>query len=223
MIKVLVVEDSPTAREMLVHLLNSDAAIQVIGTASDGEEALEFLKRKKPDVIPMDINMPKMNGLEATRRIMETAPTPIVIVQATWDAKETALTFRGVEAGALAVLQRPRGIGHPDHETSAKELVQTVKLKHGHRPSVSYLLRSVVDGFGPNAIGVLLTGMGNDGAEELKLMKEEGAVTIVQDKKSSVVYGMPGEALKLDAATYVLSPDRIAAVLRRGQFHPEAL
>ena len=63
-------------------------------------------------------------------------------------------------------------------------------------------------------IGVILTGMGKDGAEELKMMKEKGAITIVQDEESSVVYGMPGEALKLDAATYVLPPDRIVQALK---------
>ena len=67
--------------------------------------------------------------------------------------------------------------------------------------------------FGPNAIGVLLTGMGKDGAEALKVMKEQGAVPLVQDEESSVVPGMPGEAIKLDAATYVLPPDKLAALL----------
>jgi two-component system chemotaxis response regulator CheB len=67
--------------------------------------------------------------------------------------------------------------------------------------------------FGKNAVGVLLTGMGKDGAVELKLMKEKGAVTIVQNMESSAVYGMPGEAVKIGAAKYVLPADRIAAVL----------
>jgi two-component system, chemotaxis family, protein-glutamate methylesterase/glutaminase len=82
-----------------------------------------------------------------------------------------------------------------------------------HCPSVSYMFRSVAQVYGPNAVGVLLTGMGNDGAEELGLMKEKGAVTIAQDQESSAVHGMPGEAIRLGAATYVLSLDRIAAAL----------
>jgi two-component system chemotaxis response regulator CheB len=81
------------------------------------------------------------------------------------------------------------------------------------RPSISYLFRSVAQVFGPNAVGILLTGMGKDGAEELRLLKEKGAVTIVQDKDSSVVHGMPGEAIKLDAARQVLPPERIATTL----------
>src|SRR5919106_3272964 len=128
MIRVLVVEDSPVIRDALVHILSSDPELEVIGTASSGEHALQAVQRLKPDVIPMDIHMQKMTGFEATRRIMETHPTPIVIVSGTVDNQEVATTFRAMEAGALAVLSRPPGIGHPGHEITAKELVQTVKL-----------------------------------------------------------------------------------------------
>jgi two-component system chemotaxis response regulator CheB len=91
--------------------------------------------------------------------------------------------------------------------------LSTAEPKDGLRPSISYLFKSVADVFGQNAIGMLLTGMGKDGAQELKLMKDNGAITIAQDKASSVVHGMPGEAISLSAATYVLPPGRIAAVL----------
>jgi two-component system chemotaxis response regulator CheB len=340
LIKVLVVEDSPVVREFLVHILGSDPGIRVVGSASNGEEALEAVKHYRPDIITMDIHMPKMDGLEATRRIMETDPTPIVIVSGSTDPHENTTTFRAMEAGALAVLARPTGIGHPDHETTARELVQTVKLmsevklvrrwpqtrrepvspatakaprgeaakvkviaigastggppvlqtilamlprdfplpvlivqhmasgfitsfvewlaqssglpvhvamhgelmlpghvyvapdecqmkvehggkivltkdepENGLRPSVSYLFRSLAAVYGGDAVAGLLTGMGRDGAEELRLLKEKGAVTFAQDKDSSVVHGMPGEAIKLDAATFILAPDKIAAVL----------
>ncbi|MGH8761115.1 MAG: chemotaxis protein CheB, partial [Burkholderiales bacterium] len=73
--------------------------------------------------------------------------------------------------------------------------------------------RSAAAARGRNVIGVLLTGMGKDGAEELKLMKEQGAVTVAQNFETSVVHGMPGEAIQLNAAMHVLSPDEIAAVL----------
>ena len=341
MIKVLVVEDSPVVRDFLVHILGADPGIQVIGTANDGEQALEAVARKRPDVITMDIHMPRLDGLEATRRIMETHPTPIVMVSGSTDPREVATTFRAMEAGAVAVLRRPAGIGHPDHEASAGELVQTVKLmsevkvikrwpkarrqpevprpaeasraqvdgkvkiiaigastggppvlqtilaalpqdfpvpilivqhmaagfthgfvqwlaqtsslpvhvathdepiraghvyvapdefqmrversgkivltkdepENGLRPSVSYLLRSVAEVYGRDAVAGLLTGMGHDGAEELKLLRDKGAVTFAQDKESSVVHGMPGEAIKLDAASLVLPPENIAATL----------
>ena len=342
MIKVLIVEDSPVVREFLSYVLSADPDIEVIGTADNGEEALEAVKRKRPNVVTMDIHMPKLNGFVATRRIMETYPTPIVIVSGSTTAQEIATTFRALEAGALAIVPRPKGIGHPEHQATAKELIQTVKLmsevkvirrwprpkgepvihsvprveihrasaevkivamgastggpivlqtilseldkdfavpilivqhmtsgfiegfaewlsqssgppahvaadgedalpghvyiapdgfqmgvraegrialskdepENGLRPSVSYLFRSVANAYGRQGVGVLLTGMGKDGAEELKLMKERGAVTIVQDEKSSVVPGMPGEAIKLGAESYVLSPDRIAGALK---------
>ena len=342
MIKVLIVEDSQVVRDFLTYILSSDPAIQVIGTASNGEEAIQAVRDKRPDVVTMDINMPKMDGFEATRIIMETTPTPIVIVSASWDPKEAERTFRAIEAGALAAVRRPVGVNHPDFKDQAKELIQTVKLmsevkvirrqsriKHGKvipaglavndlipsttdvkvvaigastggppvieailsglpkdfrapllivqhiapgfvqgfadwithssrfpvkiavqgesplpghayvapdgihmgmdnsgrivlaksepenglRPSVSYLFRSVAEVFGKNIVGVLLTGMGKDGAYELKMMKEKGAITIAQDKESCVVYGMPGEAVNLNAATYVLSPPKIAELL----------
>ncbi|TBR07015.1 MAG: chemotaxis-specific protein-glutamate methyltransferase CheB [Rugosibacter sp.] len=341
MINVLIVEDSPVVREFLIHILSADAGIRIAGTAQDGEEALDAVRRHRPDVITMDIHMPKLNGLEATRRIMETQPTPIIVVSGSEDPREVVTTFDAMEAGALAVLRRPTGIGHPDHEATARELVQTVKLmsevkvvrrwpktrrtgpaprpvemglaqepakvrivaigastggppvlhtifaglpknfpvpllvvqhmapgfmqgfvewlaessdrpvhvaRHGEsvlpghvyvapdecqmkvvhggkialtqdelenglRPSVSYLFRSIAEVYGCNAVAGLLTGMGRDGAEELRQLKEKGAVTFVQDKASSVVHGMPGEAIRLDAAMLVLPPEKIAAVL----------
>jgi two-component system chemotaxis response regulator CheB len=340
MIKVLVVEDSPVVREFLIHILNSAPEIQVIDTAINGKKAIEAVQNRRPDIITMDIHMPEMDGFEATRRIMETQPIPIIIVSGSSSADEVAKSFQAVEAGALAVIARPKGIGHPDYEATAKELIQTVKLmsevkvvrrwprskkeihpltprveiskalpaiqvvaigastggpialqtilsglpkdfpipvlivqhisagfvegfahwlgqssrlpvhlasegeyllpghiyvapegfhmmvnarnhialsragpKDGLRPSVSYLFNSVAQVFRQNAIGILLTGMGKDGAQELKLLRENGAITIAQDEASSVVHGMPGEAIRLSAATYVLSPERIAALL----------
>jgi two-component system chemotaxis response regulator CheB len=85
--------------------------------------------------------------------------------------------------------------------------------ENGLRPSVSYLFRSVAQVFGRSALGILLTGMGRDGAMELQSMRTLGAVTIAQDQESSAVFGMPGEAVKLGAARYVLPAGRISAVL----------
>src|SRR6266498_3763122 len=104
MIDVLIVDDSATARSLLMHVLSSDPNIRVVGTACNGEEAIQAVKREKPDVITMDIDMPRMNGLEATRQIMETQPTPIVIVSGLVDSKAVEITFQAMEAGALAVL-----------------------------------------------------------------------------------------------------------------------
>lgn len=343
MIKVLIVDDSKVIQEFLAHLLSSDPDIQVVGFANSGIEAIELVKKKKPDVITMDIHMPGMDGYEATRTIMETVPTPIVIVSGSGKTKEVADTFKSLEAGALAVVLRPPGFEHPQFATSRKELIQTVKLmsevkvvkrfprsrkeeikpvplvqtfendvkriqviaigastggpmalqiilsrlpadlpipvlivqhiatgfvkgfkewlsatsgiklkiaedgepisagigyiapdnfhmgisrgnkinlsnqppENGLKPSVSYLFRSVAQTIGPNALGVLLTGMGKDGADELKAMKEKGALTVVQNEESSVVFGMPGEALRIGAADQALSPEKIAEILAK--------
>lgn len=342
MIRVLVVDDSPVARELLIHILESDPGIKVVGTAGDGGEAVAAVREKHPDVVTMDFNMPVMNGCEATRIIMETNPVPVIIVSANLDPREVATNFRAMEAGALAIIVRPSGIGYPDHERTAQALIRYVKAmaevpvvrrwprsrqaekpacspevsirrdtpemrlvaigastggpiviqqilaalspdfpapvlvvqhmargfiggfvgwlvnsagidakvaQHGERvrpgcthvapdgfnmgvdrngrvilsacngannhcPSVSHLFRSVAESYGETAVGVLLTGMGRDGAEELLLMKERGGVTIAQDKASSVVYGMPGAAARLDAAAYLLPPDAIAKMLQ---------
>lgn len=340
MIRVLIVDDSRVAQEFLAHVLASDPAIQVIGSASDGAEALAAVKDKRPDVITMDIHMPQVDGYAATRAIMESYPTPIVVVTGSASAKGSGGLFRALEAGALAVVLRPPWIGHPQYDAAAKELIQTVKVmseikvvqrfphltkpratgrlrapapeaaeaieliaigasiggpavllqiltllapdlsvpvlivqhiapgfvagfvdwlagasgcplhigeqgqqpepghgyvapdgchmgvesgprlvlssharENGSRPSVAYLLRTVAQVLGPRAVGVLLTGMGRDGANELKLMRDLGALTIAQDEASSVVHGMPGAAIKLGAATYVLRPESIATTL----------
>ncbi|MFZ0320820.1 MAG: chemotaxis-specific protein-glutamate methyltransferase CheB [Candidatus Sulfotelmatobacter sp.] len=340
MIRVLVVEDSPTVREFLLQVLRSDPGIEVVETAKTGEEALEAVERTRPDIITMDVHLPRMNGFDATRRIMETHPTPIVIVSGTTDFTDTAKAFQAIESGALAVLQKPSGVGHPNHEQNISELIRTVKVmsevkvvrrwpryrsaepspgkeirpriaqsqpriiaigastggppvlqtilaglpgnfpipivivqhiaagftqgfvewlaqssslpvhipehgqsvlpgqayvapdglqmavsadglvqlrsdepENGLRPSVACLFRSVAKAYGQSAVGVLLSGMGKDGAWELKLMKEQGALTIAQDQDTSVVHGMPGEAIKLGGATLILPPEKIYLAL----------
>jgi len=114
------------------------------------------------------------------------------------------------------------GIGYlaPDSfqmgiDKQLRAVINTRKEENNLCPSVSFLFRSMADVLGTNGIGVLLTGMGKDGAQQLKSWKEKGGITIVQDKESSVVYGMPGEAIKLGAAKYILPPEEIAWKLTR--------
>jgi len=102
---------------------------------------------------------------------------------------------------------------HMGVDSSARIVLSSHAPEHGSRPSVAYLFRSVAQVVGPRAVGVLLTGMGRDGADGLKLMKDRGAITMAQDETSSVVHGMPGEAIKLGGASYVLPPESIAAML----------
>ncbi len=128
MIHVLIVDDSPVVQEFLRSILSSDEEIRVIASAADGEQAVRMVQKLKPDVVTMDIHMPKMDGFMATRKIMETSPVPIVIVSGSYDPGEVHKSFLAMEAGALAILPKPRGYGHPGQEQDAKELIQTVRL-----------------------------------------------------------------------------------------------
>ena len=341
MIKVLIVEDSPVMQQLLIYTISSDPDFVIVGVAHDGEEAIEAVNKLKPDVVAMDFQMPKLNGEEATKTIMATKPTPVVIVTGSLTTKDQAISFKLMEAGALAIIKKPPSIAHPDYKNEAKKLTTTLKLmsevkmvkriskstreqkvatpqieksidedtriqlivmgastggpivlqtillglpkdfpvpilivqhispgftkgfvewlqnttnfpfhiatqgeyllpghvyvapddyhmgvkkglrielsqnsaENGLRPSGSYLFRTAAQNFGSRAVGVILSGMGRDGAEELKLLKDKGAVTFAQNKESSVVHGMPGEAIKLDAATHILSPEEIAVAL----------
>jgi len=338
MIKVLIVDDSAVAREFLSQLIGTTAGMSVVGTAVDGVEAIEATERLKPDLITMDIIMPRMGGPEAIEQIMQTNPTPIVVVTGNTITEEVRATFRSLESGALAIVARPYGADSVDHEESSRRLIETIRLmsevrvvrrwsravrrersprlrtvgepktirvvaigastggptilkrivsalpkdfpvpilivqhiaagfvegfstwlgdachltvriaRKGERlraghvyvapdgehlgvdmsecstltpepvaralcPSVTHLFQSVARVYRSQAIGVLLTGMGRDGADGLLMLKQFGSLTIAQDKESSVVHGMPGEAIKLGAADMVLAPARMAEVL----------
>jgi two-component system chemotaxis response regulator CheB len=336
-INVLVVDDSAVVRQLLTHILESDPQINVLGVVTDGQAAIDFVAENHPDVVLMDIHMPRLDGFEATRRIMETQPVPIIICSATADPREVATTFRLMEAGAVACVEKPAGPDHPEFKALIANLLQTIKLmsevkvvrrwprlratspqadeakpaspgirvigigastggppvlqailaglpkdfavpilivqhiaqgflpglvewlnqttgwqihigahgvvprpghaylapdgyhmgfsaagriflsreepENGLRPAASFLFRTLAEACGRNAVGVLLTGMGKDGAAELKLMKDAGADTVAQDRESSVVHGMPGEAIRLGGATHVLPADKVADLL----------
>lgn len=334
MLRVLVVDDSQVARKLLVSILNGDPALEVVGEAAHGAEAVALAARLRPDVITMDVYMPVMDGLEATRRIMGTTPTPIVMVSSS-APMDVARSFQAVEAGALTLLEKPGGPGTPRFRALADELVTSVKLmaevkvvtrrlrmepagavpvrapaqrvevvsvaastggpaalatilgalpadlpapllvvQHiaagfdaglvnwldrvsplsvrlavdgtglragevlvapqdhhlgidgagrvslsgadpigGHRPSATFLFRSVARSYGPRAMGVILTGMGDDGAAGLLDLKRAGGPVIAQDRATSVVYGMPEKAAALGAVDQILPVESIAGAV----------
>ena len=352
MIRVLIVDDSDTARELLSHILSADPDIQIVGTVRNGMEAIKLVDILKLDVITMDVHMPGMDGYQTTRHIMETKPIPIIIVSSAFNDFEARTSIKAMEAGALTVLPRPPGPGSPDYDFAARQLVATVKtmagvrvirrwrsrtvpalgsaveckppavrkpvdiqvivigastggpaaldaflkklpreiripivvvqhitrgfcdafidwihqstgwqarkaangcimepgcvyvapddahleissglctvLNHaapddGLRPSVKRLFLSAAAHYGDKVAAVLLSGMGRDGAQELRQLRDLGAITFAQDEESCVVFGMPGEAVKLDAAVHVLPPELIAEQLGRYYFSPKNL
>jgi two-component system chemotaxis response regulator CheB len=341
MIRVLIVDDSEVVQNYLYQLLSTDPEIQVVGAAASGFEAIELTKFHEPDVITMDINMDGMDGYEATRRIMETVPTPIIIVSGNNAILEEGNIFKSLEAGAIAVVHRPPGFEHPEFSAMKEELIQTIKIisrvrntrlflpvgseqkaafklvqkrenylsriqviaigastggpialqkifsglpaglplpvlfvqhiapgfsqallqwlshtsgiqlkiavegelitkgigylapdhyhmgismerkiklsnkpsENGLKTSINHLFRSVAETIGPDAFGVLLTGDGKDGVDALKIMRDKGAVTLVQNEESSVVFDMPGEAIKIGAADLAVSLEGIVEIL----------
>ena len=127
MIRVLVVDDSATARTLLVSILAADPAIQVVGEASDGLEAIALTQKLRPDLVTMDLHMPRLDGLEATKEIMITVPTPIVIVTGTTRTREVKDSLDTLRVGALEVVVKPPGPRSPGFVAAAQHLVATVK------------------------------------------------------------------------------------------------
>lgn len=118
----MIVEDSRTVSEFLQHIINRDARLQVVANVRSGEEALEMIGEVRPDIISLDIRLPGMNGLEATQRIMNERPTPIVVVSSDVQDDELNISMNALRAGALAVVQKPVGLKHADYESLASEL-----------------------------------------------------------------------------------------------------
>lgn len=125
MIRVLVADDSPTARSLLAALLSADPGVEVVGQAENGLEAVRMARRLKPDVVTMDIQMPVLDGFQATQRIMSETPTPIVIVSGL-DVQDIAVSLEALRVGALALYPKPGGKG-PGFELESRQFLATVK------------------------------------------------------------------------------------------------
>ncbi len=338
-IRVVVVDDSPTVRELLVAILQASVGIQVVGVGASGEDAVRLTHRLRPDVVTMDVVMPKMDGLEAAQHIMREVPTPIVIVTGSLTQTGEDLTFKALQAGALTVVTTPS----LDRPEKCDKVVQTVRLmsevavvhhwgkqrsvppampatlrashrlgegqtiqvvgiasstggpaalslilkqlpadfpwpilvvqhvtngfttglakwlngetplhvavaSHGDmpgpgtvwlapddyhlkinsrgalelskeppyktlRPSANYLFHSLAHAYGPRALGIVLTGMGDDGAEGLEALHQAGGAVMAQDERSCVVYGMPREAIIRNIVDQVLPLNQVGAIL----------
>ena len=356
-IKVLIIDDSALVRQVMTEILNADNSIEVIGTAQDPFDAREKIKKLKPDVLTLDVEMPKMDGITFLANLMRLHPLPVVMVS-TLTEKGADITFEALELGAIDFVSKPKidvteglneyaaeicekvrtaatvnvsklsdrrsrkatntessvvsaklsadvvlekrsapktklkttdkiialgastggteaikevlmsmpanspgivisqhipeAFSKPFAERMDKNSAMTVyeavdgqqilpghvyiapgnrhliversgaryicRLNDGppvnrHKPSVDVMFRSVAQNVGPNAIGVILTGMGADGAQGLKEMLENGASTLIQDEKSSVVWGMPGEAFKIGAASDQYPLEKVAKEL----------
>ena len=350
-LKVLIVDDSAVVRQTLSQIISSDPDLEVMGTASDPFFAAKKIAESVPDVITLDVEMPRMDGLTFLKKIMSQHPIPVVIISSlTETGTETGI--RALEFGAVDIITKPQmntkqffeeskiricdaikaaggakivrrrftesqvmvvepklsadavlpkgGPGHsmlktteiviavgastggteaitvflkalpPDcpgivivqhmpekfttsfanrlneickitvkeakdgdsvirgqaliapgnyhmllKRSGAKYYVEVTEgaLVNRHRPSVDVLFRSTARYAGSNAIGILMTGMGDDGAKGLLEMKEAGARTVAQDEKSCVVFGMPKEAIKLGAADKILPLESMAAYI----------
>jgi two-component system chemotaxis response regulator CheB len=341
-IRVLLAEDSPTIRHYLTQVINEIPGLKVVGAARDGAEVVEMAEALKPDVISMDIRMPGVDGLEATRRIMSQNPVPIVMVSGLLD-EEMDLSFQALEAGALAVVPKPPSRDKPTFRHRQRQLAMTLVamagvrvvrrwdkppglngangtgklgdpqiakpeilaigasaggpgalitflgglpddlsipvvivqhmpdefmtglsrwlgestslpvrvaahhtvLKPGivylspgnahlkvvrererlmaclehdrgnyrYQPSVDVLLDSVAEVCGQKGIGMILTGMGDDGAAGLLAMRGAGARTFAQDRASCTVYGMPAAAVERGGVEQVLPLEKLPAAV----------
>jgi len=327
-VQVLVADDSPLFRELLVRVVGAEPGYQVVAVAGNGEEAARLTRALRPDVVTMDLQMPDVDGFSGIARIMAETPTPILVLTS---IPAQAVTFKALSLGALDILEKPqpaadlveygqllrsrlrllagvkvirhpRGLRrgpHPDPEPAGRaDLVAIgaslggpralatllralpgsfpaplVVVQHiadgfteglaawldqeseisvrvasdgdaleaglaliapaghhmlvgkgkvrlsleapveGFRPSVTPLFRSAAESLGPRACGVLLTGMGRDGADGLAALKRAGGHAIAQDEATSAVFGMPRAAIEAGVVDRVLALDDIPRAL----------
>lgn len=239
-VKVMIVEDSAPVRELLRAAISSDPGLEVVGVAASAERGLEMLSKVRPDVITMDIMLPGMNGLEATRKIMELQPTPIVVVSAKIRPRDNQSAMEALRAGALSVAET---LPHPDSEeypTLRKRLCdqllamsqvkvirqlptrQALKSKSplcvGHFEAVGI----VTSTGGPKAVLELLEAVGPSFQLPVLLVQHmtpgflEGYVRwLDENSRQRVVLARPGD--RLEEATVYVAPTGRHLRLQEGQ------
>src|SRR5437899_3088109 len=240
-LNVLVVDDSAIVRQVLGSVLSEKRGF-CVNVAADPFIAMEKMKKFPPDVILLDLEMPRMDGLTFLEKVMSQNPVPVVICSELTGPR-TEAAIRALEIGAVDIITKPkvgiRGfleesadgdkvvpgrayIAPGNRHTLVRRLgpsyfleVRDGSLVSRHRPSVNVLFRSVAQAAGASAVGVLMTGMGDDGADGLLEMKQAEALTIAQDEASCVVFGMPREAILRGAVNEVLSLSQIPAAILR--------
>jgi two-component system chemotaxis response regulator CheB len=329
-LRVLIVDDSVFMRKVISDLISSDPELNVVGTAIDGVDALEKISKLHPDVVTLDVAMPRMDGLTAVRHIMEQCPIPIIMLSST-TSEGAETTLKALEYGAVDYVLKPSGAISLDIHKVRDELVDKIKaaaharlvrhdhvvgssipplrssrgkivllgastggppaiedillelpensppvlivqhmppgftrsfaerldhlckfrvkeakeedlivqgqallaaggyhmtigrdrrvhldtgpLVHGVRPSVDPMMETAADVYGSRAIGVLLTGMGRDGASGMEAIKKKGGSTIAQDEATSTIFGMPRAAIEKGVVDKVLPLNKISHVL----------
>ncbi|MBN4059188.1 chemotaxis-specific protein-glutamate methyltransferase CheB [Endomicrobium sp. AH-315-J14] len=175
MIRVLIAEDSPTVRELLIAIFGGDDQVDVVGTAVDGAEALKMTHELRPDLVTMDVEMPGMNGLEATARIMREVPTPVVIVSG---HEVDGMAEEALGVGALALVPKPVSPLHRDYDKRREELLRVVRamaavsvvrhVRNVQRPTPpaehrrATVVALAASTGGPRALQTLLSGLPED-------------------------------------------------------------
>jgi len=342
-VRVLVVDDSALMRKMIPQIIERDGGIQVVGTAMDGEFAIKKMDELKPDVVTLDLDMPRMDGMETLRLIVRNYRVPVIIVSA-HTTQGASATFKALASGAFDFVAKPKDAASAHMEDISKELIGKIKVAaqsgvqasnpasvlseprraakpaakpkrapskvvaigistggpnalqyvlsqlpgdfpgsiavvqhmpegftelfarrldeccaidvkeaqsgdlliagralicpgnrhmkvkrmpmgdiivlsdddrvNGHRPSVDVLFRSVAQEFGNNSLAVIMTGMGEDGAEGMGAIKKAGGMTVAQSEDSCVVFGMPKAAIERGHAIRVVPLDAMANTLQ---------
>jgi two-component system chemotaxis response regulator CheB len=170
---VLIVDDSAFFRQVLEDIISSDPDITIAGHARDGIEAIEKISLLKPDVVTMDFDMPRLDGLGCLTKIMDQFPTPVIMISS-WTAEDTETTMRALELGAVDFIAKPSGT--PDELTlSAKEIIFKVKVAarvNMNRMTRSRTTRKVIPGFTANSCDAIIIGTSTGGPKALQVFLE---------------------------------------------------